>query len=449
RAIRRTWVRTLEFDIIIPCKLLDWSTRQDQNYSTSNQVRQGNDFAFQTAIFDLFQTLHSWNQRCRLSLHLGLRVSRDNRWPIMEPEALHFPTASAYDSVDYAGRRLVEPYRARFVKNMPDRYLMHVRCIDKLFFLNRKWDKPPGYYHHQIWAGAVQTIIEHRPTITELELDLNEWVRPDYLQYIQGRRASLSSLFGNIPSSLRVVHYKGSEDGAWKHSMPALNVIPSGIDSMSTNLRDVSTHLRELKLHRTTLSFDFLCPLDGEGEPIIGSLHWPHLKTLEIEDVPPWLPSGKWVSNHTAQYRATIENNSWNDRMYDVQRRPGGPSVMDAAQFHRLLISLGYATQRMPCLKSLRFSMECYCQFGLRLQNDADAGMLALLSRVGKQPDSLPRPPNKNAKPSTLIWLCRVRYRPDSRVAKAWRFDLDDVSIDSSLGLSLVILPRWPPDNPI
>jgi hypothetical protein len=189
RAIRRTWIRTLEFDIIIPCKLLDWTTRQDENYNTSNQVRQGNDFAFQTAIFDLFQTLHSWSQRCRLSLHLGLRVSRDNRWPIMEPEALHFPTASAYHSVDYAGRLLVEPYRARFVKNMPERFLMRIRCIDKLFFLNRNWDKTPGYYHHQIWTGAVQTIIEHCPTITELELDLNEWVRPDYLQYIQGRRA--------------------------------------------------------------------------------------------------------------------------------------------------------------------------------------------------------------------------------------------------------------------
>ncbi|CAG7994156.1 unnamed protein product [Penicillium nalgiovense] len=109
--------------------------------------------------------------------------------------------------------------------------------------------------------------------------------------------------------------------------MPALNVIPSGIDSMSTNLGIVDTHLRELKLHRTTLSFDFMCPLDGEGELIIG----------------------QWVSTHTPQYRATIENSSWDDRMYDVQRRSGGPSVMDAAQFHRLLISLGYATQRMPC----------------------------------------------------------------------------------------------------
>ncbi|CAG7994119.1 unnamed protein product [Penicillium nalgiovense] len=82
RAIRRNWIRTLEFDVIIPCKLLDWTTRQSENYSTNNQVRQGNDIAFQAAIFDLFRTLHSWNQRCRLSLHLGRRVSRDNKWPI-------------------------------------------------------------------------------------------------------------------------------------------------------------------------------------------------------------------------------------------------------------------------------------------------------------------------------------------------------------------------------
>lgn len=75
--------------------------------------------------------------------------------------------------------------------------------------------------------------------------------------------------------------------------MPALNVIPSGIDSTTINLRNLSNHLRELKLNRTTLPFDFLCPLDWEGQPIIGSLHWPYLKTVEIEDVPPWLPSGK------------------------------------------------------------------------------------------------------------------------------------------------------------
>lgn len=75
--------------------------------------------------------------------------------------------------------------------------------------------------------------------------------------------------------------------------MPALNVTPSGIDSMTINLRNLSIHLRKLKLNRTTLAFDFLCPLDAKGQPIIGSLHWPYLETLEFEDVPPWLPSGK------------------------------------------------------------------------------------------------------------------------------------------------------------
>lgn len=97
---------------------------------------------------------------------------------------------------------------------------------------------------------------------------------------------------------------------------------------------------------------------------------------------------------------------------------------MDEEQFHRLLISLGYATQRMPCLKRLGFRMECYCRFNLYFQNNANS--------------------------STLEWQSRVEYQPDTRVAKAWKFDLDDLRIDSSpLGICSVILPRWPPDEPI
>lgn len=190
RAIRRTWIRNLEYDIIVPCKLVDWttSTSEDWRYSTNNQLRQANDSAFQTAMFDLFQTLHSWNQHCRLRLHIGLRGSRHNSGPQMEPDTSYCATASAYHSVDYRGRLHIPipPYRARFVNNMHELYLMHVRCIDKLSFLNIS---PDINQYHQIWTGAVQTIIEHCPTITELELDLNEWVRPDYLLYIQGRRA--------------------------------------------------------------------------------------------------------------------------------------------------------------------------------------------------------------------------------------------------------------------
>ncbi|KAJ5170342.1 uncharacterized protein N7500_003125 [Penicillium coprophilum] len=369
-------------------------------------------------MFDLFQMLHSWDQSCRLRLLLGLRGSRHERWPTMEPDVWYSYTAGA------AGNNLsVPPYRACFVNNMHKLYLAHVPCIDKLSFLNIDLDRNR---HHQIWTGAVETIIQHCPTISELELDLNEWIRPDYLPYIQGRRASLSSLLGNIPRSLRVFHYRASEDGPWKHSMPALNVIPSGTDSMTINLRDLSTHLRELKLNRTTLPFDFLCPLDGTARPILGSLHWPCLEIMELMDVPPWLPSGKWASNHTPEYRAEIESDKWNDRICDAERRWGGTSVMDEEQFHRLLISLGYATQRMPRLKQMVFRMECYCRFTLLLRN--------------------------NTSVSTLQWHSRVKYRPDSRVAKAWKLDLDgdDMKIEcSDMGLCSVMLPKWPPDEPM
>jgi hypothetical protein len=76
--------------------------------------------------------------------------------------------------------------------------------------------------------------------------------------------------------------------------MSPLNLIPSGVDSVSFNLRDISVHLQELKLVNTTIAYDFMCPLDEEGQPELGSLHlnWPYLEILELESIPPWLPSG-------------------------------------------------------------------------------------------------------------------------------------------------------------
>lgn len=77
--------------------------------------------------------------------------------------------------------------------------------------------------------------------------------------------------------------------------MSPLNVIPSGADSVSSNLRDLSIHLQQLKLVNTTIAYDFLFPLDGEGQPKPGSLqlNWPYLEVLELEGIPPYLPSGK------------------------------------------------------------------------------------------------------------------------------------------------------------
>lgn len=84
---------------------------------------------------------------------------------------------------------------------------------------------------------------------------------------------------------------------------------------------------------------------------------------------------------------------------------------------------MGYATQRMPRLKLMEFHMDCYCRFYLNLQNNASASMLQ--------------------------WQSHVEYQPDSRVAKAWKFELDDVRVHATpLGRCSVILPRWPPPEP-
>lgn len=106
---------------------------------------------------------------------------------------------------------------------------------------------------------------------------------------------ALSSLISLIPKSLRVLLYQGYNDAPWKSIMFPLDVIPSGVDSVSSNLRDLSIHLQQLKLVYTTIAYDLLCPLDEKGQPKPGYLHlkWPYLETLELESIPPWLPSGK------------------------------------------------------------------------------------------------------------------------------------------------------------
>ena len=89
--------------------------------------------------------------------------------------------------------------------------------------------------------------------------------------------------------------YQGHDDAPWKPAMSPLNVIPSGVDSLSSSLQDLSIHLQRLRLRDTTIAYDFLCPLDEKGQPKPGflQLNWPYLKVLELEGIPPWLPSGK------------------------------------------------------------------------------------------------------------------------------------------------------------
>ncbi|KAE8365087.1 hypothetical protein BDV27DRAFT_157282 [Aspergillus caelatus] len=108
--IRRIWIRKLQYDILVPFELLDWTHHKDEGYNVDNPVREANDQAFQTAMAALFETLSSWDQSYRLSLELGL-LSRQ-MGEEHEPHTWYFEDAGEY-RYDYKyGREMsVPPYR--------------------------------------------------------------------------------------------------------------------------------------------------------------------------------------------------------------------------------------------------------------------------------------------------------------------------------------------------
>lgn len=76
----------------------------------------------------------------------------------------------------------------------------------------------------------------------------------------------------------------------------------------------------------------------------------------------------------------------------------------------------------MPRLKNVKIEVESQNPFTLYLRNEADQ--------------------------ITLEWECYPPYRPDSRVAKAWNFDLNDIeTYPRREDLSFVILRTWPPNT--
>jgi hypothetical protein len=79
--------------------------------------------------------------------------------------------------------------------------------------------------------------------------------------------------------------------------------------------------------------------------------------------------------------------------------------AMDHEAFHRIFISLGYAAQRMPCLKQIYFSL------GFHVHND----FTCLRTDAG----------------TALKWWGGP-YSPDERVARAWGFRADSVCVAGS-----------------
>ncbi|KJK68654.1 hypothetical protein P875_00075827 [Aspergillus parasiticus SU-1] len=436
-SFRRAWIKRLQYDILVPFELLDWTTHKKEGYSVDNPVREANDQAFQTAITGLFETLSSWNQSHRLSLELGLLGCQIGEEPEPEPYTWYFPVAGEY-RYDYRnGREMsVPPYRARLHNNDAS-VLAYAPCVDKLFFMNESSGGESNLRHrfHQIWAGTVAQIVQHCPTITQLYINLNEWVRPDHIEYIRARRDGksrsfplpssfrspiyaipyalcVSELFKSAPRSLKVLHYSNQYEEPWKDVLPALNVMSTETDTFTINLRVLSTVLQELKLYNTSLSSDFLWPLDK----------------AEIDDVPPFLPSGKWLALPTPEEQARLDEpddeiSSPDDVIWDYDRGYARRQMVNNEEYNRFFTSMGHAARHMPRLKFIKFHLEHSTWLDFSFRTDSD--------------------------PITAKWYSDATpaYHPDERVAEAWGFPIEDFHFDPEEFDTIVNFDCWPPED--
>jgi hypothetical protein len=183
---RRAWIRQLWYRIVVPFELPDWMTRKEDGYTTNNAVRQANDAAFQSAVISLFNTLELWDRGHRLSVVLLLK----GREPGQEPYTEEDDEAGLYNwnTADF-GVRPVPVYRARFHDNDAS-MLRDVPCIDKISL------------PHRIWAGAAMQIARHCPKLTELCLNLEDYIRPDHLEYMKKRRQGMRLSCSLVPRGM-------------------------------------------------------------------------------------------------------------------------------------------------------------------------------------------------------------------------------------------------------
>ena len=97
-----------------------------------------------------------------------------------------------------------------------------------------------------------------------------------------------------MPRSLRIFYILNEMESPWKEMMAGLNVLCSPVDFLSQNILGLSLQLRVLRISQLSLAPDVLFPLDTEKNPLptSQSLYWPSLEVVELNGVPPTLPSG-------------------------------------------------------------------------------------------------------------------------------------------------------------
>ncbi|KAL2802709.1 hypothetical protein BJX63DRAFT_440664 [Aspergillus granulosus] len=415
---------------MVPVDLPDWQGVKGKGYTTRNPVREENDAAFQSAVIGLFNELSSWNSSLRLSIDLIVQGREAGSEPLTD----EWDDTGEYRWDFKRGRTKALPvYRARFVEHavIPD-----VACINRLQFP----DQYEALKDHQIWAGAAMEIVRHCPTLTQLRLNLDEYIRPIIWSISKrGSRATLSDGLRTIPPSLRVFNLSNQDEKPWKPRLPGLNVLSSDMDTLSANLGHLSLSLRHLRLDHVSLAPDFLFPLDNQGHPLASSasLHWPYLEILEFDPAPPRTVPGQWLVHATPEHLAKShpidDFVDWERVVCDVEEGYLDRTVLDAKHFNRLLIALGHAARQMPRLRYIKYLLDHGCRFQFIFCTPAGRGSMANDGDAGAK------------------WYCEYdsSYAPDPRVAAAWGCPLVELGAETKILDSIkeltVTIPSWPP----
>jgi hypothetical protein len=184
---RLVMIREIEYRIVLPYQLDDYcaTIAEDKPYQTENRIRQANVEAFGKGITELFTLLACWPVARRLSLVL----STLGRQKGLEPGTKRCHSDIKEFRWLQDGNESVWPYRAWLPDDIAS-VLPAVSCIDKLCFPNAGSDPS-----HMIWAGTALQIAQLCPTLTWLHLGLDEYVRPDHLDYMRDRRQGNVLLF--------------------------------------------------------------------------------------------------------------------------------------------------------------------------------------------------------------------------------------------------------------